>query len=86
MINNFPNYLYGLAKKILEKDGLSLEVLRPLAEETVQKAFDKGPVNAQTGPAKRGDWKTIEKHLDLIYDPEIREIYRVLQEKIFQQK
>jgi len=78
MINNFGNHLLVLAQEILRKEQLSLDLLRPLLEETVAKAFDLGPRKAQTGPAARNDKMVIKKHLDLLScSPEIQRVYQV---------
>jgi hypothetical protein len=51
--------------------------------ETVGKAIEMGPVNAQTGPAVRYDLNTIEKHLDLLsYSPEMKDIYELITNSI----
>ena len=85
MANNFGNHLLVLAQQILEKEHLSFELLRPLIEETVAKAFDLGPQEAQTGPAARNDEIVIKKHLDLLScSPEIQRVYEVLTESIWQ--
>lgn len=34
----------------------------PLVEETIRKAFAEAPASVQTGPARRGDLITIERH------------------------
>jgi len=85
MVNNFGNHLFAMAKDILEKEHLSFDLLRPLIEETVAKAFDLGPQMAQTGPAVRNDENVIKKHLDLLScSPEIKRVYEVLTESIRQ--
>lgn len=78
---NFPNYLLGCASEVLARGGFSLDVLRPLLEETVAKAFEFGPEQAQTGPARRGDVATIECHASML-PPEQAAIYRMISEAI----
>jgi hypothetical protein len=47
--------------------------------ETAKKIKSTTPTNAQTGPAKRDDIETIEKHLMLLdNDDEKKEIYQLL--------
>jgi predicted short-subunit dehydrogenase-like oxidoreductase (DUF2520 family) len=82
-VNNFTNYLLQNAEEIMKQTSLPFSILQPLAEETIRKAFLLGPADAQTGPAIRGDEKTIAAHEELLSsDPEIREIYRALTEAI----
>ena len=38
------------------------------------------PATALTGPVARGDWDTVQRHLDAL-DPDEREAYRVLAEQ-----
>ncbi len=63
---NFPNYLFGIADELLKAEGLTLDVLKPLLHETVEKALSLGPENAQTGPAARNDKITLEAHLKML--------------------
>jgi predicted short-subunit dehydrogenase-like oxidoreductase (DUF2520 family) len=65
---NFSNFLFTISKHILEKSpqAISFDILQPLINETVQKAFDISPENAQTGPAKRGDNSIIQRQLALL--------------------
>ena len=63
---NFPNYMLSCAQEMLERGGLSLNVLRPLLQETIEKAFLIGPKAAQTGPARRGDSSTILRHAAML--------------------
>lgn len=65
--SNFANYMWVMAEDILhEKSDFNLQVYRPLVMECVQKAFKYGPEKAQTGPAKRGDDLTLNKHLSML--------------------
>lgn len=73
--SNFSNALWGVASDILSRSGLSLNVLAPLLHETLDKAIAIGPDAAQTGPAKRGDTQTIQKHLDRLDTPQLKELY-----------
>lgn len=65
-INNFTNHLFQIGYDILEKEHLPFDVLKPLILETVHKIQNHKPEDMQTGPAKRGDLVTIEKHLEYL--------------------
>ena len=75
LINNFGNHLLHLGSKLLKGHDISFKIFHPLIEETYQKALKSGPENTQTGPAIRDDRKTIEKHLGLISDENIKKLY-----------
>lgn len=75
---NFSNVLWGVADDILHTEGLTLEVLKPLLTETLNKAVDMSPDKAQTGPAKRNDRATINHHLEMIDNQLIKDIYMQL--------
>ncbi|BDD08397.1 hypothetical protein FUAX_08290 [Fulvitalea axinellae] len=80
---NFTNHLLVMSKKICEKNGVGFEMLHPLLAETINKAMEIGPENSQTGPAKRRDFQTLEKHMDLLKDmSEAQGIYKTLTESI----
>jgi len=81
-VNNFVNYLYGLGKEILDENNLPFALLKPLINETAHKLTALDPLEAQTGPAKRNDQKTIRKHLELLDNPEHKEIYKLLTQAI----
>lgn len=66
MVNNFVNHLLFQASEFLNEEKLDFSLLRPLIEETINKSFEIGPGMAQTGPAKRNDRNTIEKHQALL--------------------
>ena len=75
LINNFGNHLLHLGSKLLKEHDISFKIFHPLIEETYQKALKSGPEKTQTGPAIRDDQKTIEKHLGLISDENIKKLY-----------
>ena len=76
-VSNFNNYMLTAGKKIASEAGFGLEILQPLINETIQKAFEKGPEFSQTGPAIRNDKGTIEKHIDLLsFSPDLQNLYR----------
>jgi predicted short-subunit dehydrogenase-like oxidoreductase (DUF2520 family) len=85
--NNFTNHLFSIAQMLLERNGLSFEILKPLIHETVRKIQNHDPLNVQTGPAIRHDEHTIKKHLDFLKDDhQFAEIYSALTEDIQQWK
>ena len=82
VVSNFTNRLLCLAHDYLKRQDLPFDVFRPLVEQTVAKAFGMNPFEAQTGPARRGDTKTIERHFSLIDDPSLSTIYQTLSNDI----
>ncbi len=81
--NNFSNHLFALAEDILTKKGISFDLLRPLIAETATKVQKKSAHQMQTGPAKRGDTTTIEKHMALLKNkPQLLQLYKMLTESI----
>lgn len=73
------NYLVTLraaARSLLEAAGAPPEALDPLIRGVVESGFEL------TGPIARGDWETVERHLDVIraQRPELEELYAVLAE------
>ena len=78
---NFTNHMYQIAEKHLAKVGMTFPDLQPLVEETLEKALQLAPSNAQTGPAVRRDQVTIEKHLDMLEGDE-KLIYQLITQSI----
>ncbi|GAB3322862.1 DUF2520 domain-containing protein [Larkinella ripae] len=81
---NFTNYLLGIAKDLTDSENLEFDLLRPLIEETFQKALDAGhPAQVQTGPARRGDGSTLGLHRAYLSDkPAWLQLYRMLSDGI----
>lgn len=80
-VNNFTNHLYKIGHDICKKNDVPFEILYPLIEETSAKIKTVSPEDAQTGPAKRNDKKTIKNHLTLLNENE-KKIYKILTESI----
>ncbi len=77
-VNNFVNHLYHISDSLLEEADLDFDLLKPLIRETAMKIEAMSASEAQTGPASRGDTKTLEKHLHLLKDSPYKEIYERL--------
>ena len=92
--NNFSNYLQKMliffnyfAEEILKKENISYKILLPLIEETVRKVKEHAPSKSQTGPAKREDDKTIQKHLKFLSNKkELKNLYSIITEQIKSKK
>ena len=79
---NFVNHLYQIGNEICDEHQLPFEVLQPLIQETAQKIMTLSPKEAQTGPARRNDVKTIESHLAFLTQENQKNIYRILTQSI----
>jgi len=84
-VNNFSNNLFTIGEKITKKEKLPFDILKPLIQETVLKIANHSPNDMQTGPAKRGDKKTLERHLKYLKKnfPEFVEVYEVMTNSIY---
>lgn len=81
--SNFPNHMLLMAKKILQANSLSFDMLKPLILETVNKSLAVGPDQAQTGPAVRNDLEILDRHIDFLQsDERVAELYRVISQHI----
>ncbi len=76
-VNNFVNHLYAIGSDILNKENLPFDLLKPLISETALKIETLSPKAAQTGPARRKDQKTIDKHLKLLENSDNKEFYEL---------
>ena len=81
-VNNFTNYMFTMGSDICAEHDLDFSLLKPLIKETAAKLDTLTPMKAQTGPAKRGDQKTLHKHLQIIKDKHQRELYTLLSNAI----
>ncbi|MFD1632053.1 Rossmann-like and DUF2520 domain-containing protein [Pseudopedobacter beijingensis] len=87
---NFTNHFYSIAEEVLKEAGLEFEHLKPLILETANKILKTYPKNAQTGPARRNDVNTMDKHLEVLSThPDKEEIYASISQhivKMYQKK
>jgi len=84
--NNFTNHLFGISEHILLAHGLEFEILKPLIFNFIQNLEQHSPSELQTGPASRGDFQTIEKHMQLLGDDtRLQKIYEILTQSIIEQ-
>ncbi|MCW3789025.1 Rossmann-like and DUF2520 domain-containing protein [Plebeiibacterium sediminum] len=80
---NFTNHMYAIADEILKKHDISFDVIKPLILETASKIDVLSPLEAQTGPAIRGDQNIIDNHLKMLSDEsELASIYKTLSKRI----
>jgi predicted short-subunit dehydrogenase-like oxidoreductase (DUF2520 family) len=71
---NFLVTLYRSASRMFEAAGAPPEALIPMMRRTIDNGFDL------TGPIARGDWTTVQAHLDALAVrlPELEPMYREL--------
>lgn len=81
-VSNFVNHLYKIGNDICTEHQVPFEILKPLILETSKKIQVLAPIDAQTGPAKRNDTTTINKHLSILTNENQKEIYKILTKSI----
>jgi len=79
--SNYVVALLDTAVDVLERLGMSeraaTEALVPLARGSLENFAARGSVEGLTGPIRRGDRATVQRHLDAL-PPESRDVYRAL--------
>ncbi len=83
---NFSNHMYAIAENLLNCDNIPFDIIKPLIKETTNKVLDaKSPLDVQTGPAIRDDFKTKIKHCEMLTDKIItKNIYVTLSQNIWE--
>ncbi|MEQ8218817.1 MAG: DUF2520 domain-containing protein [Arenibacter sp.] len=81
-VNNFTNYLFTIGHDICTEHNMPFSMLSPLIKETINKLDYLDPFDAQTGPAKRNDVKTMESHLNQLKNKNYQDIYSLLSKLI----
>ena len=61
--NNFTYHLLSMVKEYCIKNEINFKDLKPLLEKTIEAVLNKNPFTEQTGPAKRGENRQIEKQI-----------------------
>ncbi len=84
--SNFADAMWIIADMLMkEVSDEGFRVMEPLVRTTLDNALRMGPEEALTGPARRRDTITIEKHLkELEKHPHLERIYRAITEFILQ--
>jgi predicted short-subunit dehydrogenase-like oxidoreductase (DUF2520 family) len=72
--------LLGQVERVAADAGAPLEAYLALAEQTLGNVGTLGPAAALTGPVRRGDWATVERHLEALPERE-RLAYRAMVEE-----
>lgn len=81
--SNFTNHMIRIAEEVMRRQGLDFEMLKPLIIETISKSLQIGARNAQTGPAIREDYETLEDHHQFLnYNESLAEIYKLISQDI----
>lgn len=81
--SNFTNHMIRIAEEIMRRQGLDFEMLKPVIIETISKSLQLGAKKAQTGPAIREDYETLEDHHRFLnYNEQVAEIYRLISQDI----
>lgn len=81
--SNFTNHMLTISQDVLRENKLEFDWLKPLIAETINKSLSLGPEESQTGPAKRGDLETLDKHVAFLQEEEgVSEIYKVISQHI----
>ena len=80
--NNFANFMMSQAFEIVEQHDLDLKILLPIIQQSTQN-WNRGIAKEkQTGPAIREDYRTMDRHIDLIKDNSIKEMYKLISQNI----
>jgi len=79
------NYLVALlnsSDQLLKENGIEegVNILEPLIHQTLHNILEKGPEKSLTGPISRGDYNTVNEHLNFLADKNDDELslYRLL--------
>lgn len=81
--SNFPNHMLRISKILMDEKGLNFDWLKPLVQETINKALANGPEYSQTGPAVRGDLEILDEHMKFLKkDKVIAKIYEIISQDI----
>lgn len=84
-INNFTNHCFTIAHEIADGHQIDFQHLIPLATHTVQQALEHDTRELQTGPAKRRDTQTMDRHLALLAeDKALSDLYAAMTRHIQQ--
>ena len=79
--SNHVTALCAQIERLAEQVGMPVEAYWTLLRTTLDNIESIGAAAALTGPAARGDWRTVEGHLDALPDAAERRLYLALCER-----
>ena len=80
---NFSNHFIALGEQMLEETNLPKDIIHPLMDEMFMKIKMHGAEKAQTGPARRLDMITLEKHKEILNNnPSLQNLYTFVSDSI----
>ena len=82
--NNFVTALYEVAYDLCEEYGIPFELLLPIIRNTAVTQDGTRPALRQTGAAARGDYVTMQRHLELLDRGTYRDLYERISALILQ--
>lgn len=81
--NNFTNHLMAVCELICREQDLPFSLIRPIILQTFNGVTDIEPSLVQTGPAKRKDRETIDRHVELLQQhPKWQKLYEAISASI----
>ena len=79
--NNFSNHVIALLQSYCAQAGLDPQVYEAMVRTTIDAAAAGDAKSLQTGPARRADQITLDRHMNLL-PKELRSIYQALSQSI----
>jgi len=81
--NNFANHLFSICEELCRAQNLPFDILYPIIGQTADRITYQSPAMLQTGPARRGDANTINRHIDMLAEnPAWQQVYKALSASI----
>lgn len=80
--NNFSNHMIALGQELCRAYHLDPDILGPVTAQTFAKLQGQTARQAQTGPARRGDNPTLERHRQLLANTPLKDLYNLITHSI----
>ena len=78
-VSNFSNFMLVMGNEVLKNGGLPSDLLDPLLKDAFRDISLGEAAERQTGPARRGDLKVIQAHLQQLENqPALEALYRLV--------
>jgi len=79
---NFTNHMFTKTNQLLTEINSDISILLPLIKKTFMQLDSGSPKDLQTGPAVRNEKETINQHIELIGDKDLKTIYKTISDHI----